>query len=91
MVCYCIQMRIKASCIFSGNSFSHKTIEQKTGLQLSNKKEVEDIQTVGPHKGETNKYGSASLYSQKGLITGIDNSEYELEWLVNTLTPHINT
>lgn len=83
-------IRVYASCILSGDTFSPRLAEQITGLRFSAKNEPGEIGTRGRYKGQPRPYGAAVLEAPFDSVTKPESVMPE-EWVADALGLHIET
>ena len=76
--------KIDARCVISGDAFSPRLAEDRTGIKLSNKEEVGDLGRVGIYRNKPLPYGSAYLYPPKEALSPM-NSYAGFDWLIDKL------
>lgn len=68
---------VHINCIFIGESFYPKRLEQLSGMKLTNKEEKNSIATYGGYSGKNVSQGSAMIESD------------DLDWILDQLSKNI--
>ena len=78
-------VKLSASCVLSGDSFSPRLAEQRTGLRFTETNEPGEIGIRGRYKGQPRPYGMAILEAPFDNVTRPKSIMPE-EWIVDTIT-----
>ncbi len=82
-------IRLYADGVFSGDTFSPRLAEQKTGLKFSTKNEPGEIALIGRYMGQPRPYGMAILKAPFDSATK-PRSQPPEEWIADALAQHIH-